>query len=476
MKTADGHMDYHNLTVWSAFTPSFPAFEHLFFYPRDRQTLEHRGVASVVRFVRFTWAILFSIPVSTVLAVARHAFHPRPPWSLGHSIAIPAARALAWAATYGVPATPSDQSEREVPSLVRHVLQGAGKDHVDAVPLMIPHAPKAALRGMIDGSDVGVDPVPIPAFWFNPTTEKVPAVEDEKVFLFFVGGGYHLGSAVRTPLPWRMARSTGLRILGVNFRKATRPDRAFPAALQDAVAGWMFLRNQGFKAENIILLGDSAGGGLALCLAMYLAALNISNQPETMDLDLGRPRKLLIHSPWIDLTLTGDSMTRNLDTDFMSLNMCSWARDNYLRHVMRIPGRKNAFVEDRGPLGINAINNRRDLGDEHGDLVKVANELVDSVPVLGPFHPFFSPGIDTSYTRQALRLLEGTTHMLVTAGTGELFYDNISTFVRNMRTADPKASITFYEGKDQYHEFAFLRPQDSITAEVDQLVKTLVAA
>ena len=57
-------------------------------------------------------------------------------------------------------------------------------------------------------------------------------------------------------------------VLSVDYRVA--PEDPYPAALEDALASYQWLRERGLKGEQIIVVGDSAGGGLALALAMYL--------------------------------------------------------------------------------------------------------------------------------------------------------------------------------------------------------------
>lgn len=90
-------------------------------------------------------------------------------------------------------------------------------------------------------------------------------------------------------------RAAGARTLAVAFRLA--PEHPFPAAYDDALAAWRFLRTQGIAAENIAVGGDSAGGGLSLALAMRLR-------------DMGEtpPGCLRLCSPWTDLTMSGETL------------------------------------------------------------------------------------------------------------------------------------------------------------------------
>jgi len=79
----------------------------------------------------------------------------------------------------------------------------------------------------------------------------------------------------------------------------------FPAAFEDAVAAWDDLRGQGLGPSQILLAGDSAGGGLALALLAHLLARG------------ERPAGLLALSPWTDLTHSGESIRRNARRDAM---------------------------------------------------------------------------------------------------------------------------------------------------------------
>ncbi|MCO5249123.1 MAG: alpha/beta hydrolase, partial [Chitinophagales bacterium] len=97
-----------------------------------------------------------------------------------------------------------------------------------------------------------------------------------------------------------MARSAGHPIIGVTYRKA--PEDPFPAALEDAKTVYQQLLDDGYK--NIIVSGDSAGGGLSLALTMELIR-------EKKPL----PHALVLLSPWTDLTSSGDSVKRKAAVD-----------------------------------------------------------------------------------------------------------------------------------------------------------------
>jgi acetyl esterase/lipase len=97
-------------------------------------------------------------------------------------------------------------------------------------------------------------------------------------------------------------RSAGIRTLAVGYRLA--PEHPFPAAMEDALTAWRFLRKQGLAARHIAVGGDSAGGGLALVLNTQLR-----DGKEEL------PGCAWLVSPWTDLTMSGSTLTTKDDTD-----------------------------------------------------------------------------------------------------------------------------------------------------------------
>ncbi|TKY89692.1 hypothetical protein EX895_001477 [Sporisorium graminicola] len=375
--------------------------------------------------------------------------------------------------------------------------------------------PLDILRGHIDGKQFNVHPVPVAAFWqWKSVASAVsrgkvisvkpgndlsgigsgPAMSPhERMVLFFVGGGYHSGHAPQGPLSWTVCRQTSLRVLGVNFRKATSDARAFPAALQDALAAWVYVTKRlGFRPENVILMGDSAGGGLALSLQLYLSALMWSKKGQA----LGRAKRLVLHSPMTDLTLDTPGFVRNESVDIISPYMCSLARDNYLRHVIHIDGRHNPHLPAQaGESQIDVLAARYAIDPYSAptssskldaELSRLATELPQTIAELGAFHPLFSQGLDARrhrYLAQSLMLLRpldaesDETEMLVTTGTAELFYDQIKLFVRNMHELPTGVRVRLVECIDWHHVFAYMNlPGSSIKAQVDDIAKTFMLA
>src|SRR6266700_3044244 len=124
----------------------------------------------------------------------------------------------------------------------------------------------------------------------------VPGSDASLVLMFFHGGGYCSGSILshRRMVP-EAGRAAGVRTLAVGYRLA--PEHPFPAALDDALSAWRFLRKQGIAAEHIAVGGDSAGGGLTVALINRLRGAG-----EQI------PGCAWLISPWTDLTLSGSTL------------------------------------------------------------------------------------------------------------------------------------------------------------------------
>jgi acetyl esterase/lipase len=123
-----------------------------------------------------------------------------------------------------------------------------------------------------------------------------PGSDATRALLYFHGGGYCSGS-IRShrSLVAEAGRAAKVRTLAVAYRLA--PEHPFPAALDDALMAWRYLRGQGFAASHIAIGGDSAGGGLTIALINQLRA---AGEPL--------PGCAWLISPWTDLTLTGSTL------------------------------------------------------------------------------------------------------------------------------------------------------------------------
>ena len=130
-----------------------------------------------------------------------------------------------------------------------------------------------------------------------------PGVDPGRVLLYLHGGGYAVGSvASHRALTGRLSRAAGAKVLSLDYRLA--PEHPFPAAYEDAQAGYRWLLEQGFAPERMAVGGDSSGGGLALSALMALR-----------DAGTPLPAAVVCLSAWTDLALTGDSIGAKAEDD-----------------------------------------------------------------------------------------------------------------------------------------------------------------
>ena len=138
----------------------------------------------------------------------------------------------------------------------------------------------------------------VPAEWIY-----APNAAEDRVLMYLHGGGYMIGSmrTHRVPLS-RLSRASRARVLGLEYRLA--PENPFPAALDDSVAAYRWLLAQGIKSKNIVIGGDSCGGGLSIAT---LGALRYLGEPM--------PAAGISHSGWTDLANTGNSIVTKAEED-----------------------------------------------------------------------------------------------------------------------------------------------------------------
>lgn len=155
-----------------------------------------------------------------------------------------------------------------------------------------------------------------------------PATATKSHIIYLHGGGYAGGSPTsHQGLTSSFVACSGMTLWSLDYRLA--PENPFPAAIDDAIAAYGALQEMGVAPDNIIIAGDSAGGGLSV--ATMLKAKQVG---------MPMPAGLVLMSPWTNLTLQGWSMENNVDKDFLAAPemldiMAGWyvgdtARDNPL--------------------------------------------------------------------------------------------------------------------------------------------------
>ena len=134
--------------------------------------------------------------------------------------------------------------------------------------------------------------------WIMPKDER-----RNGVVLYLHGGGYTCGSLEYAKgFGATLASEAGVRVFCAAYRLA--PENRYPAALDDALESYNYLLRKGYSTKQIMLCGESAGGGLIFALCLKLK-------------QLGRelPCGLIGISPWVDLTGSGASYETNRDND-----------------------------------------------------------------------------------------------------------------------------------------------------------------
>jgi monoterpene epsilon-lactone hydrolase len=125
---------------------------------------------------------------------------------------------------------------------------------------------------------------------------EVARADHASVIFYLHGGAYAIGTAASSVgLASDLARRAGARLVTIDYRLA--PEHPHPAAIDDAVAAYRGLLDSGVAASAIAFAGESAGAGLA---AATLVALKQAGLPQ--------PTGAVLMSPWVDLTLSGDSI------------------------------------------------------------------------------------------------------------------------------------------------------------------------
>jgi acetyl esterase/lipase len=130
-----------------------------------------------------------------------------------------------------------------------------------------------------------------------------PVLNGGSVVLYLHGGAFALGSVEsHRHLSAAVGAAANAGVLALDYSRP--PEHPFPAAVDDAVAAYHWLRNQGVRHDRIALAGDSAGAGLALSTVLRLRA-------EGSPL----PAAVAAMSPWADLSCSGASHRERLARD-----------------------------------------------------------------------------------------------------------------------------------------------------------------
>ena len=190
----------------------------------------------------------------------------------------------------------------------------------------------AAVRGVDDQegiseaieAEVLSDPTPPP----RPSSRSPSVKVDRKVYLFFSGGGYVTGVPLAHAAIYSLARTfppeaSSLDLSGPgslprravfapNVRKALSMTDSFPMPLIDALSAYQYLLDLGYRPDEVVLIGNSAGGGMVWSVLAYLSCLVQGEQlpPRSQPTErvggvasksLGLPGGVIMVSPWVSL-------------------------------------------------------------------------------------------------------------------------------------------------------------------------------
>ena len=131
----------------------------------------------------------------------------------------------------------------------------------------------------------------------------IDGIEPRHVVLYFHGGVYVISDAfLAAGLASQVGRRTQAKVISVDYRLA--PENPYPAAVDDALAAYEALLDNGVAPSDIVFAGESAGGGLAIATLV-----------NARDHGLALPAAAFVMSPYVDLTLAGETMETKREAD-----------------------------------------------------------------------------------------------------------------------------------------------------------------
>ena len=174
----------------------------------------------------------------------------------------------------------------------------------------------------------------VPGEWHEPELGS-----KDTVVLYLHGGGYVLGSPTsHRGLAVLMAKLAQARVFVLDYRLA--PETPYPGALDDAISAYKGLLENGEMPENIVIAGDSAGGGLTISLMVALKEQGVA-----------LPAAGVCLSPWVDLSFSGDSMQTNAKEDsILCKESLAWLGEQYLAELATTDSRVSPVFADLAGL------------------------------------------------------------------------------------------------------------------------------
>lgn len=219
---------------------------------------------------------------------------------------------------------------------------------------------------------------------------EIENAPDEKVVLYFHGGGFVMGNArSHRNIVGNFVKHLGIKALVFDYRLA--PEYPAPAAVNDSAAIYSWLLEQGHQPENVVFAGDSAGGGIALATLL-----------KCKDDGIPLPGVCAVFSPCTDMTISGESHKTRLKADPCTPK---GANETYLGYYVGVGDRKHPYasplfgdLSGLPPTIIQVGNNETGRDDstrfaqkakEAGSeiQIKVWKDMFHCFPLLAPMFP-----------------------------------------------------------------------------------------
>ncbi|KAG1737664.1 Alpha/Beta hydrolase protein [Suillus lakei] len=332
------------------------------------------------------WSLWYSLPSK----------RPRSTWSWGHAMLLGLVRHVVYISSFTGAIFPQPDYRALAPT------EEAEGVWVKGVPSKLI---KDELKILASVSEVA--PERIPGYWYGrPGTPPKPTHSPqpgEKVFYFFHAGGFTHVSAHPQDFSASITRSL------VDLDKSRFP---FPAALLDCLSGYYYLVDEiGYEPSNIILVGASAGGNLALALCRYLVEHKSLPRTEFP----APPDNLLLLSPWVDIGNSHDgpgSSSLTFNMDFLG--------DLNTRSMLYS---KRAFL---GPYGFGFA---------------MLNRYISPASLHPSAHAHF----------------QGFPRTFIAVGTADRFLDQIRTLRKKMGSEMDEGEVTFFEAQDAVHDYLLFK-------------------
>ena len=230
-----------------------------------------------------------------------------------------------------------------------------------------------------------------PALWCIPL-----GAATDRVILYTHGGGFVSNTMhSHRKLAGHLAKAAGVRSLVIDYRLA--PEHPFPAQLDDAVAAYHWLLDQGIEAAHIATAGDSAGGNLATSVVLKLR-----------DDGVALPAAIVALSPWYDMECDGPTLDSNADTDALVQrpvvqNMATMFLGESGSRTDPLANPLHADATGLPPIYLTAGTHEtlQDNAERFADIAKNANvdvtlELADGMQHVHPFMAGRAPEADTT--------------------------------------------------------------------------------